>query len=179
MRRMVLRVAVAAGVMALAAMAGRAAAQGNRATNEDVLPALLTEVRGLRAAMEQMASAGPRVQLALGRLQLQEQRVNTMLRRLEAVRDSLAAAQATLSQKQNEVTTIESELKTGSFTAEHREQTEFHVAHLKRNLAGPRAEVSRLTAEEASLANDIATEQARWTDFNQRLEDLERALVRR
>ena len=35
---------------------------------EEDLPALLVEVRGLRAAMEQMASAGPRVQLALGRV---------------------------------------------------------------------------------------------------------------
>jgi hypothetical protein len=36
----------------------------------DVLSALLVEVRGLRAAMEQLGAAGPRVQLALGRLQL-------------------------------------------------------------------------------------------------------------
>src|SRR3972149_2796185 len=43
------------------------AAQGPRPQDSDVLPALLTEVRGLRAAIEQMASAGPRVQLALGR----------------------------------------------------------------------------------------------------------------
>ena len=62
---------------------------------EDVLPALLVEVRGLRAAMEQMASAGPRVQLALGRVQLQEQRVNTMIRRLESVHDAIAKAERT------------------------------------------------------------------------------------
>jgi hypothetical protein len=37
----------------------------------------------------------------------------------------------------------------------------------------------RLVAEEAVLAQDVATEQNRWTDFNQRLEDLERALARR
>src|SRR3954465_8684292 len=35
------------------------------APREDVLAALLIEVRGLRVAMEQMAAAGPRVQLAL------------------------------------------------------------------------------------------------------------------
>jgi hypothetical protein len=40
--------------------------------------ALLREVDGLRVAMEQKASAGPRVQLAIKRLQLQEQRVNNM-----------------------------------------------------------------------------------------------------
>ena len=59
----------------------------------DVLAALLVEVRGLRAAMEQMASAGPRVQLFASRLQLQEGRMNNMARRLDTVRDSLAGAQ--------------------------------------------------------------------------------------
>ena len=85
---------IAVGLGAGAALQGGLAAQAPRASHgQDVLPALLVEVRGLRAAMEQMASSGPRVQLALGRLQLQEQRVNNLLRRLETVRASLAAAQ--------------------------------------------------------------------------------------
>ena len=77
-------------VMAVSTAAGlgvTAAAQGTGAP--DVLGALLTEVRGLRVAMEQMASAGPRVQLALGRQQLQEQRLNTILRRAENVRENV------------------------------------------------------------------------------------------
>ncbi len=41
--------------------------------NQDTLGALLVEVRGLRSAIEQMASVGPSIQLAMGRLQLQEQ----------------------------------------------------------------------------------------------------------
>src|SRR6476620_1972729 len=67
--------------------------QAAAAPGEDVLPALLTEVRGLRAAMEQMASAGPRVQLSLGRVQLQGQRVNNLARRLEESRGHLTDAQ--------------------------------------------------------------------------------------
>src|SRR6187401_1257852 len=62
-------------------------------TQPEVLPALLTEVRGLRAAMEQMASAGPRIQLFTSRLQLQEARIGNMVRRLDTVRDNLASAQ--------------------------------------------------------------------------------------
>lgn len=69
------------------------ARQSPPATNDEVLPALLAEVKGLRAAMEQMASAGPRVQLFVGRLQLQEARITSMARRLDTVRDSLAGAQ--------------------------------------------------------------------------------------
>src|SRR3954464_5619884 len=59
----------------------------------DVLPTLLIEVRGLRVAMEQMAAAGPRVQLALGRVQLQEQRINTLIRRLDEAHGAVSVAQ--------------------------------------------------------------------------------------
>jgi hypothetical protein len=69
----------------LAIIALRAPVAGQTAqSNQDTLAALLAEVRGLRAAMEQMASAAPRVQLAMGRLQLQEQRVSTVVRRADA-----------------------------------------------------------------------------------------------
>ena len=67
--------------------------QGTSVQSEDVLPALLVEVRGLRAAMEQMASAGPRVQLAVRRVQLQEQRINTLIRRLDEAHAAVAQAQ--------------------------------------------------------------------------------------
>jgi hypothetical protein len=36
-----------------------------------------------------------------------------------------------------------------------------------------------LKAEEAELQQQIAAEQGRWTDINQRLEELERTLGRR
>ena len=49
-------------------------------------------MRGLRSAIEQMASVGPSIQLAIGRLQLQEQRINTLVRRADVVRDALVGA---------------------------------------------------------------------------------------
>jgi hypothetical protein len=54
----------------------------------------MIELRGLRATMEQMASAAPRVQLALGRLQLQEQHMANMNQRLDSVWDSIRGAGA-------------------------------------------------------------------------------------
>src|ERR671913_210744 len=80
-------------VVGFAAVAPTVSAQTGRPQETDVLTALLMEVRGLRSVMEQMASAGPRVQLALGRLQLQEQRVNTMIRRAEGMRESVGRAE--------------------------------------------------------------------------------------
>lgn len=61
---------------------------------------LLTLAFGLAAAMgasgregqaPSAAAAGPRVQLALGRVQLQEQRINNGIRRLDDLRAAVAA----------------------------------------------------------------------------------------
>ena len=79
-------------VVLIGAMAFSGVARGQE-PRQDVLAALLTEVRGLRGAIEQMASSSARVQLAMGRLQIQEQRVNTLSRQLTDVRASLSAAE--------------------------------------------------------------------------------------
>jgi predicted nucleic acid-binding Zn-ribbon protein len=168
----------------------RGAAQSPQRTPEpqerDVLPALLTEVRGLRVAMERMASAGPRVQLALGRLQLQEQRVNNLLRRLETVRSSLGAAQREEGEGRRNIAGFEDKLKssmTDLATGKHApgiedqvKQIEGLLLQMKQRQAGMVAEVQRLQLEESGVAQEIAAEQGRWTDINQRLEDLERTL---
>src|SRR4051812_2411005 len=98
MRRglVVLSLTLLGGIVGLAAGTGASGAADQprpAGAQADVLPALLVEVRGLRAAMEQMAAAGPRVQLALGRVQLQEQRINNLIRRLDEVRVTVTAAQ--------------------------------------------------------------------------------------
>lgn len=154
-----------------------AAQRGNAQESPSVLPALLTEVRGLRQAMEQMAAAGPRVQLALGRLQLQEQRVNTLVRRLETVRDSLSAAQRELGQHEGQLAQFDAVMKDP--TNPEREQVTHMVTTFRREVARSSADVQRLTAEESSVAADIASEQSRWTELNGRLEELERALAGR
>lgn len=180
MRTMVCRALLLGGAVGLVAMTGKIAAQSNRPpSSDDVLPALLMEVRGLRAAMEQMASAGPRVQLALGRLQLQEQRINTMLRRVESVRDALSGAEREAATIQERARNAERAIAGANGTAEDREQTARMLPSLKREAAAAGAEVQRLQAEEAHLQQQIATEQGRWSDINHALEELERALWRR
>jgi len=73
----------------------------------DVLPTLLIEVRDLRGAMEEMAAAGPRVQLALGRVQLQEQRINTLIRRLDEAHGAVAVAQASSADLKRRIVGVE------------------------------------------------------------------------
>src|SRR4029077_15095166 len=111
--------AFAASTMGRAGEAGTTQA-ATAPKNEDVLPALLVEVKGVRAAMEQMASAGPRIQLFVSRLQLQEGRMNNMIKRLDSVRENLAAAQRELENGQETVKRFEGALPTA--TALQREE---------------------------------------------------------
>jgi chromosome segregation ATPase len=156
-----------------------AAAQAARATDQDVLPALLIEVRGLRAAMEHMASAGPRVQLALGRLQLQEQRVNNLLRRIESVQNELANALQETDKAKQELTGLESALKSGRFPPEEQQRVESEVPFMRERVGRALATFQRLQVEESGLTQELAAEQNRWTDINRQMEELERTLTRK
>jgi hypothetical protein len=141
--------------------------------SDDVLPALLVEVKGLRAAMEQMSSAGPRVQLLVSRLQLQEGRVSGMVRRLDTVRDNAASAQREYDQVRGTLNMMAGEKSPiGS-----NDDKEAMLGRFRSQAAAANSNVERLRAEEAQLTSDLGAEQARWTEINQRLDELERALT--
>jgi chaperonin cofactor prefoldin len=150
-----------------------------QSSDQQILPALLAEVRGLRAAMEQMASAGPRIQLTFGRLQLQEQRISNLLRRLDPIREKLAEARKAQAEHDRQGQGYAAEATKAATGSHEREQLESVSAREQRLAGESAAEVQRLIGEESSLSAEIATEQARWTDINQRLEELDRALARR
>jgi chromosome segregation ATPase len=155
------------------------ARQSPPATNDEVLPALLAEVKGLRAAMEQIASAGPRVQLFVGRLQLQEARINSMARRLDTVRDSLAGAQGHYEQTRQRLKELQSAISENREGLPPRADVESMVTNRRSEVSAAKTAVDRLTAEEAQLVQDLTVEQGRWTEINQRLDELERALIKR
>jgi chromosome segregation ATPase len=184
-----MRRTTAAALFVFAILVGVAAArtQTQGTGSQDIMPALLTEVRGLRAAMERSATSGARVQLVLGRLQLQEQRVTSALRRLDEIRSKLTTAQREATGLQDQFENLEAELKEAGANPRtpaqgeprpSREHMEAMVAGTRRELERKSSEVQRLAAEEAQVASEITNEQARWYEFNQRLEELERALGR-
>jgi hypothetical protein len=160
------------------------ASAGAQDTREpDVLSALLTEVRGLRAALEQSAVVGPRVQLALGRLQLQEQRI-TMIRRVESLRDARRTAETGHARAQTELEGLERMVKQqlrdmppGSTEADH--PMSAAVRRQRQGVSAGAADLQQLRAEEQQLEQQIAAEQGRWAEINRALEELERSLGRR
>jgi chromosome segregation ATPase len=142
----------------------------------DVLGALLVEVRGLRAAMEQLGSAGPRIQLAMGRLQLNEQRITTFMRMLEDVRDRRIAAGQAVRERQKKVVELQEALTQGFASTAWAAK---EMKDLQADLADANATLLRLQNQETKLTQDIATEQDRWAEINRTLEELDRALTRR
>lgn len=171
--------AIAGITAAGAGVAGQAPAPAPASPTHGVLTELMTEVRGLRAAMEQAAVSGPRVQLALGRLQMQEQRIEATLRRLESVRTRLQMAERQHEESREQLKMMEEAARTGPVGDASPADVEQMLFHLKRNITRAASDVRRLQVEEADLAGSLAAEQARWTDINQRLEGLEGSLIRR
>ena len=168
---------VIAAVAVIAAAAGDVA-QGRGQAQPDVLQALLAEVRGLRAAMEQMASAGPRIELALGRLQLQEQRVSTLLRRHAELREGLARLENGVTMTTQEMERMQETART-SADENVQKNAQGLLEETKQRLSIMHNDLQRLRVEEAEIAQALHLEQSRWTEINQRLEELERALSRR
>jgi chromosome segregation ATPase len=161
----------------LMVIGGPLLAQGSQ--NPDVLISLLAEVRGLRAAMEQMASAGPRVQLAMGRLQLQEQRVTAALRKLDDLHGQRTDAEREVAQIRAQVAQAQDAMEHLAADAPERQSFENQSRALKDAMTLRANDVQRLVAEEADTAAALAAEQGRWNEINQRLEELERALTRK
>jgi hypothetical protein len=169
-----------AAIIAAAAVGGSLATRAQQVAGPpDVTTALLIEVRGLRAALEEMATAGPRVQLLFGRVQLQEQRIINQVRRHDAVMADLAGARKRLEPLTDQIKMLSKVLTGLGLEPESRREFEAELAARKTEWERANADVQRLVAEEALLAQEVAAEQTRWTDFNQRLEELERTLARR
>jgi len=170
-RPFVLSAALVVG--AIGAFAIRGSAQGQQPSGPDILPSLLQEVRGLRAAMEQMATSNAHAQLLVGRLQLQESRMNSMIRRLDTVRDERAKAQTAYDQIKGSLQMLEGEHEPNEMPQGDKDHV---LAGLKHEVESAKAAVDRWTGEETQLTSDLTAEQARWVDINQRLDELERSL---
>jgi hypothetical protein len=143
----------------------------------DVLGALLTEVRALRGAIEQMTAASARVQLSIGRLQIQEQRVNTLTRQLHEARASLSSAERERTAQEAALADLEDVLPVTSNAGERQAITQ-QIAEMRRLLSGGLGNLQKLRADEVELANVVAAEQGRWVEINQQLEALDQTLRR-
>jgi hypothetical protein len=176
MTRSTLAVILAAVLMATGTASAQTARQQARAARgDDTIAALTAEVRALRAELAATARTSLRLQLLTARIQAQEQRIIYLDRqRAEAAtrRSGVEQARNMIAGQLRQFTGNELE----KLPAEDRRQFEFMVTQQKEQLALQDRNLQQLQLEETDAANALAQEQARWDEFNNRLEELERSL---
>jgi hypothetical protein len=142
---------------------------------DDPIRELLSEVKLLRQALERAATTGTRIQLLVARVQLQEQRISDLSRRLDSVRAELRDLDRATAQTNQQLIMFEQAAAESSDRLE-REAAEQQAATMKAQIAAMERRKQEITGDEAFLAQQLSTEQNRWLDFNDRLEQLERSL---
>ena len=136
------------------------------------LDQLLVEVRQLRGEIKQAADSSMRAQLFVARLQLQEQRVNAVARQLMDVQNRLAAVRQQQAELRQRLTASEEEQNL--LPAEDRSDDQIRALRVQVEQAQARED--ELRARETTLIAALTAEQARWSEFNERLDALERSL---
>jgi outer membrane murein-binding lipoprotein Lpp len=128
---------------------------------------VVAEVRALRSDLHQMAESSLKAQLLVARLQVEEQRINTLARQLSETEEQMRGLEGARNPMLTQM------LK--DFDKEPRQPGEPDM------FAGVRAQLEKiengdpvLKERQASLSRMLAEEQARWVAFNAQLEALEK-----
>jgi len=145
-----------------------------QARTDDPIRELLSEVRLLRQALERASTVGTRIQLLVARVQLQEQRIGDLSRRLDAVRAELREVEREISGVTPQVEMMTEAAQTEDVN--ERRAAEQAASMVRAQLDALERRRQELAGEEGLLSQQIAAEQGRWTDFNTRLEELEKTL---
>jgi hypothetical protein len=173
---MVKRLLQLAGMVAVAAI-GIAAARGQSSPAAPQLSGsssdqLLVEVRALRAEMNQVAESSIRAQLFVARLQLQERRVNTVARQLLDVQNSLSAVRQAQAGVRERLAATEE----GQNRLAPEDRSDDQIRAMRLQVEQGQVREGELVAQESALIAAASAEQTRWSDFNERLDALERSL---
>jgi predicted nucleic acid-binding Zn-ribbon protein len=166
------------GVIGVGIVALGAAVPGQtQTTGPSTMEALLGEVRGLRAEMHQAAGASIRTQLLVARLSLQEQRTNSVAKQLTDVQTQRAAMEGPTAQFDQRFNKLEELLRSASTPPDQRRQLEQEFESMKLVRTDMRQRLQRLVNQETAFASQLATEQSRWVEFNDRLDQIEREIA--
>ena len=136
------------------------------------LETLLAEVRQLRLAIERSAIVGPKIQLAVQRLSMQDQKIARISSQLDNTRREIAARTEGQQRIAQQIANLEQRLA-GETDPMRRKQLEVEREHMK---AIPNQTIDpQLLARETELASVLRTEQSVLGEINAKLEALERS----
>jgi hypothetical protein len=173
MKRNVVVVLGLAGVVALG-FAGTVSAQAQPGgQSASVLSEILSELRALRAEVNQAAGSGLRAQLLVARLALQEQRITVSARQLAEIHEKLQA-----NERNRPLATMLKSIGAKPDTVPPGEPEEPNplLDAIRKQADELDKSDEELKAQYAELSRVLAEEQSRWTTFNAQLEALEKSL---
>jgi hypothetical protein len=156
-------------------VAGAVAASGQSQRQPATLDDLLNEIRGLRADLRQTTRASTQMQLLTARLQLQEQRIAVLANQRADVMARLAVETRLRTDAEKRVQTFDEEKPTNEAVGIPRAELAGMEKHFKAEYEQHRDAEQQLRAQESDFSAQIATEQNRWQDFNNRLDELEKS----
>jgi chromosome segregation ATPase len=156
----------------LVSLSFAAAAQDSAAP---ALEALLKEVRQLRVALERSNLLGPRIQIAMSRIQLQQEQVTRVARQLEETRRDLTSLQGQQAEMAEQTKATEARINESQDLKE-RATLERAVEQGRSQLERVKAMDQQLRARDGELSSQLMAEQSRLAELNDRIVSIERAL---
>ena len=139
--------------------------------------ALLTEIRLMRRSIDALAANQIRVQLLLGRLQMQQVPTARAAAMLQLTRSQLASFHARYEDMQDRVSQLEAMANDAGRTAEDVQNLQREAGRVKGEAARLENQRSSLLAAEAEATRQHAEEQTRLDTLNAKLEEIERTLL--
>ena len=136
---------------------------------------LLSEVKALRADIGQSSAATIKTQLLIARLQVQEQRVNGIAKQIADVEQQLAPIRQSIAMMTPDLKRLDDARR----SANNDPDLSDRIEQIKTGLDTHQRRERELAGQEANLAQQYALEQSRWSEFNDRLDALERSLTTR
>jgi chromosome segregation ATPase len=153
-----------------------ASAQTPPATpDSSVIQSLLSEVHQLRLAIERTNSIGPRIQLVVERVKMQQQVVSRLSDQLETVRRDLDSRQAAETRSAEQIRNAESEINQTT-DPNKRKNLEGELKDFRPMMEQMQKTTQLLQAREADLSSRLRSEQATLDGLNDRLNQIERSL---
>jgi len=139
------------------------------------LQTLLAEVRQLRLAIERSNQIGPRIQIAVERLKLQQEQVARIAGQLEDLRRGLDKSRSEQGKAQQRIQALDSQA-TQATDAVQRKNMEEVSKELKLEVEQAEKSLQQMQVREGELASQLQTEQGKLAELNDRLDQVERAL---
>lgn len=162
-------------IVVIAGLAGVVRAQSVRsaATLDD----LLTEMRSLRSDLNRVSAAAIRAQVLATRLRVQEERIRTVAVQIAEADRTLAGVASERRMRIAHLKQLQDLRRAGNLSAAQIGDVDETLKRLGQEVEQSASDEQALRDGEQELRRSLSAEQNLWTDFNSRMEELERVLA--